>query len=125
MIARSAIFLSAFPDNVTRPYPPREFPYPLNPAKRVSFYSHKWRSRRRDHNRGFVMRAQRVWKEGGADSRHAEIEQLHFQLTAFNNRIAELEKKHTESSMIETLKASAIVLARQIDEVRCSLTVKK
>jgi uncharacterized protein YydD (DUF2326 family) len=71
------------------------------------------------------MRAQRVWKEGGADSRYAEIEQLHFQLTAFNNRIAELEKKHTESSMIETLKASAIVLARQIDEVRCSLTVKK
>jgi uncharacterized protein YydD (DUF2326 family) len=70
------------------------------------------------------MRAQRVWKEGGADSRHAEIEQLHFQLTAFNNRIAELEKKHAESSMIETLKASAIVLARQIDEVRCSLTVK-
>jgi hypothetical protein len=71
------------------------------------------------------MQAHRVRKEAGADSRHAEIERLHFQLTAFNNRIAELEEKHTESSMIETLKASAIVLARQIDQVRCSLAVEK
>jgi uncharacterized protein YydD (DUF2326 family) len=71
------------------------------------------------------MRAQRVWKAVGAHPHHAEIEQLHIELAAFNNRIAKLEKIHTESPTIESLKASAMVLARQIDEVRCSLTAKQ
>ena len=67
------------------------------------------------------MRAQRVWKPIGADLRQAEIEQLHLELATFNERIAELEKTHAASSKLESLKVCAIVLARQIDEVRCSL----
>jgi len=67
------------------------------------------------------MGAQRVWRPVGADSHHAEIERLHLELAAFNNRISELEKVHAESTAIETLKAGAIVLARKIDDVRCSL----
>jgi hypothetical protein len=41
-----------------------------------------------------------------------------------NTRIAELERTQTESPVIGNLKANAIVLARQIDEVRCSLAAK-
>ena len=63
------------------------------------------------------MRAQRVWKPFKHD---AEIERLHLELASFNNRIVELEKLHPESSKIEALKASALVLSRQIDELRCS-----
>ena len=71
------------------------------------------------------MRAQRVWRTLGADQHHAEIERLHLELSGFNERIAELEKTHAESSMIEILKATAILLSRQIDEVRCSLATEK
>jgi hypothetical protein len=67
------------------------------------------------------MGAQRVWKLVGADPHNAKIEQLHTELAAFNDRIAQLEKGHAESMTIETLKAGAIVLARKIDDVRCSL----
>jgi hypothetical protein len=92
-----------------------------NRASSFSFYGHKFPSRRCNHNRGATMGVQRVWKPVGANPRQAEIEQLHRELAAFNERIAEIEKARTESPTIETLKASAIVLARQIDEVRCSL----
>ena len=64
------------------------------------------------------MRAQRVWKTVGVDH-HAEIEHLNLQLAAFNRRISELEKSHPERETVETLKASAVLLARRIDEVRC------
>jgi hypothetical protein len=70
------------------------------------------------------MRAQRTWKAVGANPHHAEIERLHLELAAFNTRIAELEKTQTESPVIGNLNASAIMLARQIDEVRCSLAAK-
>jgi uncharacterized protein YydD (DUF2326 family) len=70
------------------------------------------------------MRAQRTWKAVGANPQLAEIEQLHLELAAFNKRIAELEKIQTDDPMIGNLKASAIVLARQIDDVRCSLAMK-
>jgi hypothetical protein len=43
-----------------------------------------------------------------------------FELASFNDRIQELEKQHPEASKIEALRASALVLARQIDEIRCS-----
>ena len=63
------------------------------------------------------MRALGVWKPVKQD---AEIERLHLELDSFNDRIIELEKLHPESSKIEALKASALVLSRQIDELRCS-----
>jgi hypothetical protein len=66
------------------------------------------------------MRAQRVWKPDGAVTNNAEIERLRLQLASFNARIEELEKQHPEASKIEALRASALVLARQIDEIRCA-----
>jgi uncharacterized protein YydD (DUF2326 family) len=70
------------------------------------------------------MRAQRIWSVAGADY-HAEIKRLHFELAAFNRRISELERTHSETPMIETLKATALLLSRQIDEVRCSLATEQ
>jgi uncharacterized protein YydD (DUF2326 family) len=64
------------------------------------------------------MPAQRV--RIGSVNNHAEIERLRLELAAFNKRIEELEKQHPEASKIEALRASALVLARQIDELRCS-----
>jgi uncharacterized protein YydD (DUF2326 family) len=52
----------------------------------------------------------------------AEIQQLYIELASFNERIQELEKQHPNASKIEALKASALGLARQIDELRCSNT---
>jgi hypothetical protein len=54
----------------------------------------------------------------GVDKRNAEIEQL--QLVSFNQRIEELEKLHPQSLTIEALRASALMLSRQIGEVRSS-----
>ena len=68
------------------------------------------------------MRAQRVWKSVSPASKNAEIERFYFELASFNERIQELEKQHPEASKIEALKARALVLARQIDEIRCSST---
>lgn len=66
------------------------------------------------------MPAQRVWKTVGPVKRNAEIEHLRLELASFNERIGELEKKHPDASKIEALRTSALVLARQIDEIRCS-----
>jgi hypothetical protein len=63
------------------------------------------------------MRAQRDWEPFKHD---VEIERLHLELASFNNRIVELEKLHPDSSKIEALKASAVLLSREIDELRCS-----
>lgn len=68
------------------------------------------------------MPAQRLWKTVGPVKRNAEIEQLRLELASFNERISELEKQHPDASKIEALKTSALVLARQIDEIRCSST---
>ncbi len=68
------------------------------------------------------MPAQRVWKTVGPVRRNAEIEQLRLELASFNERISELEKQHPDASKIEALKTSALVLARQIDEIRCPST---
>ena len=67
-----------------------------------------------------IMRAQRVWKPVRPVSKNAEIERFYFELALFNERIQELEKQHPEASKIEALKARALVLARQIDDIRCS-----
>jgi uncharacterized protein YydD (DUF2326 family) len=66
------------------------------------------------------MPAQRVWKTVGPVKSDAEIEHLRLELASFNERIEELEKQHPDASKIEALKTSALVLARQIDEIRCS-----
>jgi uncharacterized protein YydD (DUF2326 family) len=66
------------------------------------------------------MRAQRVWKAVGVGGYSAEIERLHLELASFNKRIDELEKLHLEDSETESLKARALILSRQIDELRCS-----
>jgi hypothetical protein len=66
------------------------------------------------------MRAERVWKPVRPIEKNAEIERLYLELASFNERIQELEKQHPEASMIEALRASALALARQIDEICCS-----
>jgi uncharacterized protein YydD (DUF2326 family) len=65
------------------------------------------------------MPAQRAWKTAGPIKSNAEIEHLRLELASFNERIEELEKQHPDASKIEALKTSALVLARQIDEIRC------
>jgi hypothetical protein len=69
---------------------------------------------------GNAMKAQRVWRSHGAHQNDTEIEGLHLQLAAFNKQIAELEKGHAESSKIDALRVSALLLSRQIDELRCA-----
>ena len=66
------------------------------------------------------MRAQRVWKPVRPVEKNAEIDRLRLELAALNERIEELEKQHPEASKIEALRVNALVLARQIDEIRCS-----
>jgi hypothetical protein len=63
------------------------------------------------------MRAQRSWKPVKNDG---ELERLRVELASFNIRILELEKQQPDCSKIEGLKASAVVLSRQMDELRCS-----
>lgn len=87
---------------------------------RLSFYGRKCSSRRRDHSGAPIMRAQWFWKPVVLDKRNAKIERLLLELASFNKRIEELEKLHPQSSTIEALKANALVLSRQIDEVRSS-----
>jgi Tfp pilus assembly protein PilO len=66
------------------------------------------------------MSVQRVWEPVGSVNRNAEIERLRLQLASFNEQIEKLEKQHPDASKIEALRVSALVLARQIDEIRCS-----
>jgi hypothetical protein len=66
------------------------------------------------------MPEKRVWKPLGSIKNTAEIERLRMELASFNERIQELEKQNPEASKIEALRVSAVVLARRIDEIRCS-----
>jgi uncharacterized protein YydD (DUF2326 family) len=66
------------------------------------------------------MQAQRILKPIELIKKNAEIEHLRRELAALNARIEELEKQHPEASKIEALRVNALVLARQIDEIRCS-----
>lgn len=50
-----------------------------------------------------------------------EIQKLEDELSAFNERIAELEAEGHRGHAIEVLKANAIDFARRIDELRCVL----
>lgn len=71
------------------------------------------------------MRAQRVWVPVGPDKHSREIEQLHLDLGAFNKRIEELEKLQSQSFTTENLKAHALALARQIDDLRSSVATER
>ena len=66
------------------------------------------------------MQAQRILKPIELVKKNAEIERLGQELAALNARIEEFEKQHPEASKIEALRVNALVLARQIDEIRCS-----
>jgi hypothetical protein len=65
------------------------------------------------------MQADRALQRAGARNNNGEIESLYVELAGFNQRIRELESLHPESSKIEALKASALLVSRQIDELRC------
>jgi hypothetical protein len=67
-----------------------------------------------------IMSVQRVWKPVGSVNSNAEIERLRQELASFNEQIEELEKQHPDALKIEALRVSALLLGRQIDEVRCS-----
>jgi len=67
------------------------------------------------------MRAQRVRNPIGPVKTNTEIECLRLELATLNQRIEELEEQHPEAVKIEALRASALVLARRIDEIRCSI----
>jgi hypothetical protein len=71
------------------------------------------------------MRAQRVWKPVGVDKHNVEIERLHLELASFNKRIAELEQSRFQSSTVEALKSSALMLSRQIDDLRSSFATEQ
>jgi hypothetical protein len=67
-----------------------------------------------------VMRAKRASVPLASITTKAEIARLRLELAAFNERITELEKQHPEASKLEALRGGALLLARQIDELRCS-----
>jgi hypothetical protein len=69
--------------------------------------------------------AQRTSQTAASNYAQAEIDQLNLELSAFNNRIAELETSEVDSPVLEALRASAILLAREIDELRCTLATKQ
>lgn len=54
-----------------------------------------------------------------------QIEVLHQDLAAFNERIKELEKEGHRGHAMEVLKHQALSMAGQIDELRCLLIVPK
>jgi hypothetical protein len=72
-----------------------------------------------------IMRAQRVWKPVGVDKHKTELERLHLELASLNKRIAELEQSRSQSSTIEALKSSALMLSRQIDDLRSSIATEQ
>jgi hypothetical protein len=77
------------------------------------------------NKRDGIMRAQRVWKPVGVDKHSEEIDRLHSELASFNKRIAELEQSRFMSSTVEALKSSALMLSRQIDDLRSSIATEQ
>jgi hypothetical protein len=124
----AAAILDRFPSGYSRPAGCRTRPVPDAPNKpsrglmndpSISLCCHKTHSRMRDYNRGRTMKAKRAGTLIGGDQETLNIERLHLELAAFNRRIAELERLHPEGPKIEILKASALLISRQIDELRC------
>ncbi len=66
------------------------------------------------------MQSQRAWKPVEPIKNITEMERLHHELNAINDKIEALEKQHPDETKINSLKANALLLARQIDKLRCS-----
>ncbi|AWM06151.1 hypothetical protein [Bradyrhizobium symbiodeficiens] len=62
------------------------------------------------------MRAQRVWKVNG----DASIGQLQSRLDDLNKRLGQLENQDPDSATLEELRAIALSLSREIDDLRCA-----
>ncbi len=62
------------------------------------------------------MRAQRVWKVNG----DASIGQLQSRLDDLNKRLGQLENQDPDSATLEGLRAIALSLSREIDDLRCA-----
>ena len=74
----------------------------------------------------------RIERRDAIDKPHASrfpvqhgIEELQKELLAYNERIVELENEGDQGVATEVLKANAMDLARQIDELRCLLVGSK
>jgi hypothetical protein len=62
------------------------------------------------------MRAQRVWKVNG----DASIGQLQSRLDDLNKRLGQLENQAPDSATLDELRAIALSLSREIDDIRCA-----
>lgn len=91
-------------------------PHDLKPDKTNSHSGHEPLSQGRETAKGTTMRAQRVWKVNG----DASIGQLQSRLDDLNKRLVQLENQHPETWKLEELRASAISLSREIDDIRCA-----
>ncbi|WP_246776445.1 hypothetical protein [Bradyrhizobium sp. CCBAU 53351] len=91
-------------------------PHGLKPDKTNSQSGHEPLSQGRETIRGTTMRAQRVWKVNG----DASIGHLQSKLDDLNKRLGQLESLHSSSGKLEELKASALSLSREIDDIRCA-----
>nr|WP_249157377.1 hypothetical protein [Bradyrhizobium diazoefficiens] len=91
-------------------------PHCLKPDKTNSQSGHEPLSQGRETIRGTTMRAQRVWKVNG----DASIGHLQSKLDDLNKRLGQLESLHSSSGKLEELKASALSLSREIDDIRCA-----
>ena len=91
-------------------------PHRLKPDKTNSHSGHEPLSQGRETIRGTTMRAQRVWKVNG----DASIGQLQSKLDDLNKRLGQLENQHPDSWTLEELRASALSLSREIDDIRCA-----
>ena len=61
------------------------------------------------------MRARRIWRVNET----ATANHLQSKLDDLNRRISQLERQHPEGWKIEALKSSALIIAREIDDMRC------
>jgi hypothetical protein len=89
-------------------------------ANRASISGHESGARMRKQAGERIMSVKRAWKPVGSVNSSGEIEHLRLELASFNERIEELEKQQPDALKIEALRVSALLVARQIDEIRCS-----
>lgn len=66
------------------------------------------------------MQARRSWTIKSPTRRDADIERLQIQLEELNQRLKELECHAPDLPNIAAVKARAITLSHEIDDIRCS-----